>query len=297
MANTPRMQWPFPSADAANWYQALESFANAQDASAFAAREDRNVRLTAGGEISFTESTGVVTWSQDLEIPDPITGFLVTIPANSVTIADGQYAYITIPRRPLQNVTAAITVAGTIPSADDTLVLFLRKSNTLYFREGQVLRDGERVVLFDEGKGAILSYVDALVARKDKLTGYHEVAGGSSPLLTEDGTPITGAQLEAVVEAGATVNFVAILYISGGALTQQAGCYLYNLSTGNVVTSSQITGVTATLDSVERVPLTIGAAADEINLTENVYEVRLTNSSGDVADIVHMRGAWIEIIP
>ena len=154
MPNTPRLSWPYPALNSSSWYSAYEDQINAQDASAFAAREDRNLKITRGGTFSYTAGSGVLVWDEAIEIPDPITGFLVSIDAGSVTLTNGDFVYFTIPRRPLAAASASLTVSTTIPNTnDDTVLLCFRKDDRVYFREGRVLLDGDSEVVYAQGSG------------------------------------------------------------------------------------------------------------------------------------------------
>jgi len=178
MPNTTKMLWPFPAEDQDPWYETFASMVSAMDASAYAAREDRQLLLGGGGIISFDASSGLLTWSADFEIFSTISGFLLSIPAGSVTLADGQMAYTVVTRSPTQDLTLGFTVADTAPSTDGALVFVFRRGSAVYWRNGAKIDDGIPGDIFAGSAGG----TDA--------NAIHVNAGGEINGLTAKGTPV-----------------------------------------------------------------------------------------------------------
>ena len=140
MPDSPRMEWPIPTENQNPWYEAFVALVSAQDASAFAAREDRQIIMLGGGTVSWTAPT--LTWDAPISLTAPIEGFLWTIQAGSVTIEDGQALYATLVRGPTANTAVAVAVGSQVPSSDQALVLAVRVGTRLYFRTGLSLASG-----------------------------------------------------------------------------------------------------------------------------------------------------------
>jgi len=299
--NTPRMDWPYPSRNKSEWFTQFEGFAQAQDASGYAAREDRNLKITGGGPLTFAASAGLLTRSSDIVVPSPITGFTWTIASGSLNLDDGEFAYLTLPRRPLTNRTVSLSAAATVPSTDDDWVVAVRVGDRVYFREGQVLRDGESKELLQAGGGGVavgeptdasdpvpLSYLESHTLRKERITGYHQVDGVTGALNTQDFIPF-----DPTLYPDAQIDFVASLWVSVG--TINVAVEMYNVSDGETLSSSQISGVSDLLPTIYRATLTQGDSAGEMKLSEKLYEVRLSNDGSLGSELVNLGGAYLEI--
>lgn len=157
MANSPRMTWPYPNEGVDPWYDSFEALVTASDASAFAAYEDRNLVVFAGGDFSFNASTSEVTWSSDIKLTMPDTGFTqtVTTTPRSITLQEGQIAYVSVTRGTTQPVSLNLATAFTLPATgrDSQVVLFQRLDSRVYFRNGAILQDGETSAVFQTGSG------------------------------------------------------------------------------------------------------------------------------------------------
>ena len=145
MPNTTRMAWPFPNENQDPWYDALSLFASAQDASGYAAREDRHLVLADGGVISWDAGTSTLDWDSDILIASPITGFSLRVEAAAVSIDAGQALYATLIRAPTQNSVLAVTVSSQVPSTDTAYLLAIRIGTQIYWRNGLLMDDGDTV--------------------------------------------------------------------------------------------------------------------------------------------------------
>ena len=170
---SPRMEWPFPTRETNPWYDVFNDFVKALDASGYAQREDRQLIMAEGGNVSWTLGTETFAFDDTIIITAPITGFLWQVTAGSFVLTNGQVLYVTLPRAPLANTAVTATVGNTVPSDDDTLILAIRINSRLYLRTGLVLNDGDSVTGISPGAGGGGTLQDAY-------------DGGSPIVLTDD---------------------------------------------------------------------------------------------------------------
>jgi hypothetical protein len=133
---TPRLSWPYPSQNDDPWFDAFVSFTLAMDASGFASREDRHLIMGEGGVIDWDIGTDTLSWAGEIFLSSAMTGFSWRVPADSVTIQQGEVLYVNLARNPLTNVNLTPAVASTIPNTDDALALAIRFGNTILWRTG-----------------------------------------------------------------------------------------------------------------------------------------------------------------
>lgn len=152
MAQSKRLKWPVPDEGQDPWYDAFSSMVEAIDKTVFAHREDRNLLLIGGGVISLT--VGKLTWTEAIEIFSPITGFLGVITANptvGVELSEGDILYVDLIRAPTKQFTLVPIVAQRVPTTDCAFLLGLKKDSRIYFRNGDVLLNGDSFELFKVG--------------------------------------------------------------------------------------------------------------------------------------------------
>lgn len=144
------MALPFPDEDQDPWYEAFVAFANAIDASLFASREDRNVILHGGGVFLFNSTTGLLTWSSSIDIVDAPTGFLWQVSAGEVSLQDGEWLFVDLPRGLTQNRSLSPqTPASTLPPTDTAFGIALRIGSNIYFRNGRLLAAGSSATVLE----------------------------------------------------------------------------------------------------------------------------------------------------
>jgi len=181
MANTPRMNWPFPNENKDPWYEALENFSNALDASGYAAREDRQLILIGGGTIDWDAVGSILQWSGSFQVVSPISGFLLSVPATSVTIEDGQALYAKLTRAPTRNLNVEVVVENQVPQTDTDYILAIRVGDSIYWRNGLSMDSGDSmpgVTIRNVGAGAkdwqvdfadVYLYTQAVVAVEETV--------------------------------------------------------------------------------------------------------------------------------
>jgi hypothetical protein len=159
MPNSPRLNWPVPSEGADPWFDAFERLIEAQDSTVYASREDRNIVVMKGG--IFSLSGGSISWADTIELFSPITGVLWTLAPGSIVLADSEVFYVELNRRPQQNSTLVPLKSTKIPTNDTALLMGIRRSDRVYFREGKVLIDGQNVELFESDTGGGTGFTNA----------------------------------------------------------------------------------------------------------------------------------------
>lgn len=158
------MNWGYPSEDADPWLEDFLAFVRGTDASAYAAREDRNMLLMGGGLISWDATSGALTWAAEIELLSPNTGFLNRVPAGSVTIADGQVVFGSVARALGGNASLTVSTGSFAPSTDNAIVLCIRRGSSIYWRTGLIMGDGDTITNIgssQSGSGTVVLVGDA----------------------------------------------------------------------------------------------------------------------------------------
>jgi len=244
MSTSPRMKWPYPREGEDPWYDSFEDLIRAQDASVFAFHDQKNIILSGGGTISWDASTGFVSWDAPIVLNSSQSGFIESIPPDSLYVGtDGQLGYVLFVTSPQNNVQLILRAVDSLPPADvdGAYILFRRRQNKLYWRNGGVLNDGDSAAIIDDGPGGGGGAVNAVTASAPlassgganpdiSLVGVVDVANGGTGLavigagsvLLGDGTnPITevspGAPGNVLTSTGA--SWVSAPAAGGGGST------------------------------------------------------------------------------
>lgn len=149
MPNSPRISIPYPSANSNPWDALFSQMVLAIDTSLYTPREDRNIVMMGGGTMTFTASTGVLSWTSEIDLLASVSGLLWAIPAGSVTLADGQLFYIAVARAPQSATSYTPVVASFTPNSDNALLIGVRKGGVVHFRNGSVIVTGQSQNIFD----------------------------------------------------------------------------------------------------------------------------------------------------
>jgi hypothetical protein len=283
MPTSPRMGWPYPEENQDPFWDAFVAFVAAQDASVFALKEDRDLLIMNGGTVSFTASSGLLSWSLPIELNSAVTGFKWTLPAGSVNLNDGDYLYVTLPHNPTTNLNVASGSGSTLPKTDidNPIVLGLRNGDRVYFRDGKVLLDGQALTLFATmpgggGVGASGEFwrESITMAVGDQNNSGTPKVMGAFPLDSDDYT-LTGTTK--------TFTFMAIANVDVGSVTGTV--VLYDLTAAAVVATLTFAGFTAS---------TKQSASAAIGAAEHIYEVRGQVTAGVGTLYVHWAGIQID---
>ena len=186
---TPKVGLPFPSENKDHYFLEIESNQLAIDSALFAAREDRNLVFLSEGIFTFSAISGLLTWSQAINILVPTTGRLLVIAAGSVSLQNGDVAYVNLVRGSTIGATLSVVRAAAVPSSDAAFMLAFRFGTKVYFNNGRVISDGEvGTVLSTSSLAGVVPtpptiYVDAgamVVTNAAKITAANTLVKASS---------------------------------------------------------------------------------------------------------------------
>lgn len=148
MPTTSRMRVPFPRQYSEEWFDRWLSFMSAIDGHHFAAFEDRNLFLTAGGTWSWDLASSTLTWDADLVIFTPSTGQPQTLSAGSFVLQEGEMLVVDLSRGASAPAPLSAYVEDVLPPDDAVLAICARQGGNIYFRNGLVLGDGDAFDIF-----------------------------------------------------------------------------------------------------------------------------------------------------
>lgn len=175
---TLRMQWPLPPEQGFS-YDSFLALVAAMDLSSYAAREDRNLVLMGGGTVAWDAAGNALSWSAPFQVLSPVAGGLCSVPAGSLTLLPGQIAYLSLIRNPAGNVAASAVAANAVPSDDSAVLLCVRRGAQLYFRNGNVLKDGMGGPLIENG-GSLSTFTSIYSSAPEIVSAAAGAVGDSS---------------------------------------------------------------------------------------------------------------------
>jgi len=180
---TSRAKLPYPSEQRDPWFDQFLAFVQAVDSAVYAEREDRALWIMGGGAVSWNAEVNTLSWLADIELPAAPVGFLWRIVPSTLLVQDGQFIYFQAVRSPTDNVNVTLVTGSQVPalvSEDPTnsIPFGLRRGSRIYFRNGDVIQDGETSNIF-ETSGVSLTINYSTPATLDGAAG----SGGSSPLI------------------------------------------------------------------------------------------------------------------
>lgn len=110
-------------------------------------KDNLNLALVGGGDISWDAGTGILTFSAHLDIEFPQSSGRNRVSAASFTIPAGSVLYVTLSRNPsgVAVLTPVVAAYGSVPDTDSALVLASHRSidSRVYLWDGTALSDGE----------------------------------------------------------------------------------------------------------------------------------------------------------
>jgi hypothetical protein len=284
LPNTRKMQWPYPNKDSDPWFDRFDSMVTAQDASGYASREDRHARISGGGVVSFDAAGGAFSWSEDIEILSPISGFKIIVPADSLVVEDGESVVVDVTRSPTSNVVAAAYVAGNTPNTDNAYTILVRSGSSVYLANGSSVADGESISLFG-GTPPGTSFVE-IVKLSDRLShnSATPLVGGAVSFNPSDHNKPGLAR---------TLSFRATAAI--GDLANDGVVKLVNVTDGDEIASLTFSSTSIVKNEVVLVE---GAGAGEVDLLDKIYEVRISLAapSGGPSETIELYGAEIRVV-
>lgn len=247
MPTSPRIRLPYPDEDSSPWNEVFKAMVEAIDLSLYSHREDRNTIFSGGGNMSFTASSGVLTWAEDIDLLAAFTGYRWRIQGpGSIALLDSQLAYLTIARAPQSLAVYTLTVGNVTPNeprGDDQYIICYRKGSKLYFRNGKALGDGQTADIFESsGAGTVykdegvaiagaphstVNFVGSGITATNAGGGQVNVSVNAGAVIQDEGSPLAGAPHTTLNFAGAGVTAtnagggVALVTIPQGAPTIQ----------------------------------------------------------------------------
>lgn len=174
MALSPRLRWPVPEENQEPWYPTFSSMVDAMDASGYASREDRHLIFLGGGDVCFSPGTNSLSWSEPIYILSATTGFFWFLAAGSISISEGQMAYMDLARAPTSNTQVELSTATKVPNTDSALIFCIRRNDRVVFRNGFILAE-ECFRIFEDPRGSAIH----LVPSPKDVSGVSEVWIGS----------------------------------------------------------------------------------------------------------------------
>ena len=268
MPSSPKMNWPFPSENAAPWYEAFEDMVRSQDAAGFAAREDRNLVITGGAYIGWDLGTSTLSWSEPILVSSPVTGVTVSIQESSFVLARGDMVFVNLVRAPVQPATLVPEVTQQLPTSDSMYLIAVRIVDEVHFRNDQRLKDGD--ILPGLGFGVSLGLGDVVgpASATDSAFVLYDLGGtlikdsvviadGSGNISTPgtvDGrnVPVDGAKLD-LIEPLADVTDATNVAAAGSLMADGSEDLTGNLpvAPGETIDTREISTDGAKLDGIE----------------------------------------------
>ena len=145
MANTTFNNFPFPNEGQDPHYQTLKSYYNMNDQLMYNNKLRSYFILAGGGSLSFSSSTGLFTWTEDLVVKDAISGYLNVIKygtdglTREANLQDGQMIYIEFPTQITSNRELNAKVADSLNENNNFFVFGFRYDVKLYLQNGIIL--------------------------------------------------------------------------------------------------------------------------------------------------------------
>lgn len=115
-------------------------------------KQNLNIHLIGGGDITWDEGTTTLTWSGNFRLTFPTYAGYNQVPAGSVVIPANNAWYATLSRAPSGVVavsTGVASLAGGVPDTDNTFILAVHNGtdDRVYLADGTALSDAETVKL------------------------------------------------------------------------------------------------------------------------------------------------------
>ncbi len=85
--------FPVPSPLEEPWQDTIDDFFATNDVHMFSAVTDRNLIITGGGTFNYDSAAEILSWTESIKLTNFVTGFFQEIPANSVTLREGEFLF------------------------------------------------------------------------------------------------------------------------------------------------------------------------------------------------------------
>lgn len=165
---TPQNIFPIPKEFEEPYYPTMKGYFLANDMAIWALSENDNLLWSGGGTFSWNASSGLLSWSSQIEIRAKTTPYKVIIsgppaPGGQVTLNDGECAYFQLPRLLIRDqlIPIPLTVGplSLIPGVrlHDIKILACRIGTTVFMPYGKSMNDGESGTIFGGGIGTTIT--------------------------------------------------------------------------------------------------------------------------------------------
>jgi len=152
---TPRLQFPYPSEGEQPFFSVFEAGELAKDSAHWSHGANNNLVFSEGGTFTWNAGTSTLTWTADIKVLSFSTDYFITIPPQSLIIADGQVTFFKVIRLLETATTATIDTGSRIEKSGvknfDLQQFAARRGTTLYFPRGLSLLTGDSGSLFGTG--------------------------------------------------------------------------------------------------------------------------------------------------
>ncbi len=135
MPTTPKTGLIYPTEEQKPFWNIWEAFMSQLDAALYVSLEEPNLVLRGGGIVSINTSTDAMTWTEDLELMNLLTGGLVTISANSLSgMEAGKIAYVEVSRPVSGSTSGTLLCSDSIGDDLNKVFVAIRRGDDLYMR-------------------------------------------------------------------------------------------------------------------------------------------------------------------
>lgn len=285
MPLTPRAKLPYPDQNRDPWFDIFVQLVQRLDAAVFATWEDRNIIVMGGGVFTWNAGTNTLTWTAPIEVTSSVVGFLWTIEAGSLTIADGQFAYFQAVRSPTSSTTLILQTGSKVPNTStqeptDSILICVRRGTQLYFRDGKVLQSGASSAIYQTlgvpNVGQYLLETIPLALGLDTDSSVNLVAGGTTLDVAE----------YALSNLTTTFRFNVTAYITSAPLSGIVE--LFNITDSLLVHAFTFTGAGATTPSTQDAVIVLSGS--------KIYAVRYrVTGGGGPTDRVFVMSALVKV--
>lgn len=125
----------FPAEDQNNFFEVFKAGMNQFDNFVYSSLENPNIILNGGGVISLDTGTDTLSWTEDIELLNMMTGGKVTIEAGSLAgFTAGKIAYVEVARPINGSIISTLAVADTVGIDTSKIPVALRRGNAVFMK-------------------------------------------------------------------------------------------------------------------------------------------------------------------
>lgn len=140
---TDRMKLVYPSVDDESWHPLIESMMNSIDVELFELIEQSNVMMLGGGNLSWTLSTQLLEWDEDIVFVVPSSGVVQRIAPSSLEIAESEFVVVELVFEPVTSTLVGMFAAASLGVSGQSKVVAFRDGDEVKFITGLNLEPGD----------------------------------------------------------------------------------------------------------------------------------------------------------